>query len=840
MEYRFFIRKGSATATQVAVFPIWKDDISLEYEKESGQMFHRAQLSGSIDLCRADYDKVMNESFGTVFFFEIEKSVDRGATWSRYWMGRFTLADCLVNVDNKKLTVKPTVYDVYTDILEGLEKEYDLIKLTPAMQRILIRKRPCLQLYDEGDEIISCIVGNLSFEQDVNVPDEDNVEDYLRNRCHFSVISSFAEFNFTDIASGYENDFALPFSGLLNGDGSIFRNTTDTYYLRYFEYRNSLPDYQYEYFNGIEIFRTGDQPIGANVKWRFKQSWIGPINSGYPALPEDITFESLVSGVANMEAVRNSNTVYGRIVCNVENFGTQATKELHTDDLVTYNRNYRRAIGQVVTIYESQRTSNDPTEWGRTDAGTYFLPPDDYYVYVPVGRSKWVNTSLWYRLDNDFINIETIGSYAYMLNDAYPIHSAISVLLNEIGSSVTFSNTTQYSSFLYSGDDAIGGRDNRLFITPKTNITAGEYQTPAQKGMITLKEIFEMLRDTYKCYWFVDANGRLRIEHVQWFMNGGSYSGSPSVGIDMTALTNKRNGKPWSYDTNMYQFEKSEMPERYQFGWMDDVTDLFMGTPINMISPYVEKGKVENIDVKAFTSDVDFMMLNPSGISQDGFALLNVEKANAVIGGQYYYTDGVDGQIFSVASYVWDKTCEIKIGIQGTGTLTLVRWYGDRAEDSSIVFSLPLGTNPVTVSLQMPEGVTGISFKASNYATVTMYSLTVQSDNDTVQLPIISVDINGIYRRMQNGNLSFWRLQDPYWFYDMPAKYIEVHGTTHNVKSVGSISRKKKQTISIPVGDTEPDMNQLVKTGLGDGQIQQASIRLTTRMAKTQLRYDTE
>jgi hypothetical protein len=49
----------------------------------------------------------------------------------------------------------------------------------------------------------------------------------------------------------------------------------------------------------------------------------------------------------------------------------------------------------------------------------------------------------------------------------------------------------------------------------------------------------------------------------------------------------------------------------------------------------------------------------------------------------------------------------------------------------------------------------------------------------------------------------------------------------------------KEQKIDIPVGSVEPNMQLLVRTGIGVGEIKNMSIKLASRMAKTTLRYDT-
>lgn len=839
LKYKFYIRKNQQTATATEIHPVWKDDLSMDYAMESQQWFHRKQLSGSIDLLGSDYDLIMAENFGTQFFLEIRTSAD-GTNWNSYWMGRFTLTDCVVNVDDKILTVKANVVDRYSAILDGMEKEFDLIKLKPAIERLVIRKRPCLQVYYEGDSVVSCVYGNLSFEQDASMNSTGDAGEFLRDRCHFDKISSYCEINFTQVASGQEAYFSTPFTGSITASGSRLTNSSNMYYLEYFKQIVVEPvvggNDVYHYQNGFIIKKTSDD----TSMWKFEQEYstLTPGDWNYLELPVEMTFEAMSgNSLGNMQAVRTSPTVWARLVCNVENLGGTETYPLYNDDLVGFNRNYTRAKGIVVGTQQSTRTSQTPTEWGRADNGEYFLPPDDNSHWFPIGRSRWVNSSIWFSPSADFEKFELMGTYQYLLNDVYPLHACINALLGEVAPDITFGNSTTYSAFLYSGSDAIAHRDNRLFLTPKSNITAGEYQTPAQKGMITLKQVLEMLRDTYKCYWFIDDSNRLRIEHVQWFINGGTYTPTtPQIGVDLTALINKRNGKSWAYGTNRYDFEKMNMPERYEFEWMDEVTDIFKGNPIDIVSPYVERGKVETIGLSAFDSDVDFMLLNPSAISKEGFALMTSEPAIAISQGTFQVQSGSDYPILPIAAYTQGKTCTLQLSCMGVGTMKLMWWYGNRKEDANVSISVDSSFISWNYTIVPPEGVTAISFESSAAATVIVSSLTVNNGNPR-QVPMVSAVMDGVTYTMQNGMLSFFMLQNPYWLYDMPAKRVKLNGS---VALAVSVQRNKKQTVNIPLGDTEPNITELVKTGLGNGQVQSMSIKMTSRMAKTQLRYDTE
>lgn len=727
-KYKFLIRKGSQSATATEIHPVWKDDLSLEYQKESQQQFFRAQLSGSIDLIREDYDYVMNEPFGTVFYFDIQIS-DNGASYTHYWRGKFTLTDCKVNVDDKTITVKPEVRDMYTDILAGMEKEFDLIKLTPVIDRVMLQKRPCIQIFNRESETVMCVCGNLSFEQEASLPTE-NIAQFLVDTCHFYPISAEIEISIPDPPFGYESAFITPFTGTLDPEGATFTNDEGVFVMDYWV----TPLAGIGFIHGLNVVSVSQ----GDTRWK----WQEVVPYEISPLPSTILFEANTSQTVDMYGTTTDMGLYSRIVLNMERYAGEKAYPIAGNDILPYNRNYQYAFAYNAQnlITSSSNAQASPTEYGRRQSdGMYYLPPGSPDEYIPIGKNLWGNLSTWIQKTNAYQVIDQNGTTTFPLNDAFPLWSCISVILQQIAPSITFGASSQYSQFLC-GDDPIQHRNNTLYITPKSNITNGEYETPAQKAPCTLKDILTMLKNVYKCYWFIeniDGAFCLRIEHISFFMNGGAYNTSPSVGINLNTMLNKRNGKPWAFGLNTYEYEKPDMPERYQFGWMDEVTDEFKGQPIEVNSNFVQEGKIEEITVANFTSDLDYMMLNPSAISQDGFALMNV---------------------FGAANYYYVPT---------------------------------------------------VTFYASTYSW-----------------------------RAQNGWLSFHALQWAYLLYDMPARDLTVEGDPYAQAS--SVQKGKKQTVTFPLGLTDPNLMQLVATGLGNGQINQLSIRLTSRMAKVQLRYDTE
>ena len=112
----------------------------------------------------------------------------------------------------------------------------------------------------------------------------------------------------------------------------------------------------------------------------------------------------------------------------------------------------------------------------------------------------------------------------------------------------------------------------------------------------------------------------------------------------------------------------------------------------------------------------------------------------------------------------------------------------------------------------------------------------VRDSNNNLVLPYRTFSAQGVDFVLQNYILSFYYLQPTYYVYDLPARRVEINGSSMNAYGV---ERKKKQTVTYPSID-DPDPMKLVKTPIGSGQINKISITLHSRMNKVTLMYDTE
>lgn len=731
-KYRFFLKIGE-DGTRQPVCPNYKDDLTLDYELETNQRFYRAKLSGKINFVRADYDIINNAPFDSEFFLYIVKNDDWGQTYKQYYKAKFMKTDCTFNDDDKLVTVQPETIDQYNDVLAGLEKEYNLIELAPQIEFLTIRKRPLIQIYSPGDSIVSCFLGGTNWEQDVNVTTDQKA---LIGTYHFALCNILKEIYITP-----NNGSPAIISGLYTGR-MVTGSSVDTFQGKLY------PELNVNYYIYIAQKRVGGLPIGAVAVEIRKQSddtamfrYTKTSTSPFDTLEFDLTAVEGSGAKGKMHASMKSYNIYARYLLDVEKIDNLNTYPLPSEDIVDNNRNYRRVIGYAIDVaFISNNFSDTPTEWGLADNGKYFAPPYSIYgqKFYPIARSTWRYASLWFGFYlMDWI-LEENARKAYTLRDAFTLSSCINVLLKEFAPGITHEATPEYSQFLYNTNNPISGQSFKLLISQKSNIINGEYKTPAQKAPITLQQIMTMLRDIYKCYWYIE-DGKFKIEQVSWFRNGGSYGYNPIIDYDLTQLENVRNGKKITFATSEYSFDKVEMPERYQFEWMDDVTTPFEGLPIEITSKYVTAGKIEEINISNFTSDIDLMLLNPGAISSDGFAL---------------------------------------------------------------------------------------------FAAVT------PSGGGQLELPFTKQTVDGVEYFLQNGYLAFINIQPTYWVYDMPARNFKINNSLDY--AMGGLERKKKQTLNFPAGTTDPNPMQLVKTYIGNGQVDKLSVNLCSRNIKATLKYDTE
>lgn len=816
------------------VSPTYKDDLAKDYALEPQQRFYRADLSGALKFMKDDFDWIMSQPFETEFLVLIEKSNDGGLTWTNYYTGVFFQADCTIDLDIKKIEVKLDTKDQYNEVLAGLEKEYDLLKLAPAKTPLTIQKRPLIQLYIPGDSVVSCFLGGNSWEQDVYEAITDT--NALVNTYYFALASTLQKCLVTgsgmtpDVLGEFVNEFV--FSYVASDQKWYGRN--QTYYVKYSLNGDPGPR-GYPYI--FELIRSSDSVVlfRSGTYWSVSKDPIG----------NELTLNAVSGSGATGSITIYCSTmkVYMRYLLDVETISGLNTYAIPANDIVENNRNYKRAIGYAIDCATiSNRVSDSPTKYGISDDGKYFTMPYTPWgaKFYPIARSTWGYSSIWFAFEAFDWILEEEGRKSYTMKDSMMISEAIRVLLNIIDPTITHDGTSDYSQFLYGTTNPITYGAFRIMITQKSNILAGEYDQPAQKAPITLSAILAMLRDTMKVYWYIEDN-KFKLEHISWFKNGGAYSGTPVTSFDLTTLIQQKNKKPWGFISSKYSYDKVDMAERYEFGWMDDVTEGFAGYPIEINSKYVQRGKIENVNISAFTSDIDYMLLNPGSISQDGFALFgavmidtNLFDPNAGDVSLDTYLNKTTGATIPLSN--WNTTGFIAIepnSFYSFNTWNYLVWY-----DSSKNYITGTDSNDSPGNTkQAPSNAAYLRISVPLATWATLKIVYGQSITGYLGLPYITRTIDGAELRLQNGLMSFIYLHPNFWTYDLPAMDVTINEDPYTW--VQGIERKKKQKVAFPSLD-DPNPLQLIKTYLGDGQIEKLSINLQSRMNDIELKYDTE
>lgn len=710
---------AGAAEESVSVYPRF-NDVTFDYEREQGEIFYRKTFNGEVTFVGADYDLIANAPYATRFVLRITRWYPDGTT-TQLSLSEFYKTDCEFDMDKRNVTVSPKEIDRYQRVLDALDKECNIKDLLPEMTNLTIYKRPLIQIYVLGDDVLQSYTAGTTFEQDSGIMDESELEQY-----HFmdnglmvalrAVMGSDPEGSSPNVAGVYVGTGKVGYNFRLDG----INNTN--YYVQFFPLSNSAVRISIYNSSGTELFYGEGGEAAPSI-------WCNAVEG---------------SGATGRVWVR---FVYYRVYARMLHNKAEEGYPLAEDD-VSSNPNYKRVSGIDISnnMRWSTRTSATPTEYGKTAGGAYYMPPYGPSVtFYPVSITQWPDKShygfylsIWFAYNSVITALDSQYRVAQVVAVAYQMTDVIKALIEANGLGVTFDSTSDYSLILFGNtttSNVLGGRSITPFLVAKANIINGDYRKVYPEPSITLGQIFSMLKNTMQIYWYLDGS-KIRLEHRRYFDNGLRYSGAPAVGYDLTELMCPRSFRSWASGRNQYKYDKKEMPERYQFGWMDKVTKPFSGYPIVVNSDAVEGGLIEEVTVENFTSDIDYMLTNPSGVSEDGFAII------------------------------------------------------------------------------------GAILSGSNYLT-----------------PIVSQTTDNVAYNMQNGLMSYIYLHPIYWLDDMPAESLTINNAPYMAHSV---KRTKRQEIDFPSNNYEVDEYELIKTEMGEGQIDKLSVSLTSGFVNAEILHEND
>ena len=519
----------------------------------------------------------------------------------------------------------------------------------------------------------------------------------------------------------------------------------------------------------------------------------------------------------------------------------------------------RSYTGDDLFLAVSRNTSETPNGYRmvpETD-GVYFAPPDPTGDWHPVGEDNWEYCSLWYYVEpsvnGGLLNPLNIGTARWGL--CWTIGCCISHLVDRISNhKVVFNESATCSEFLYGVVNPVeNGEQFSWLVTQKSNVMSpsGDGATRCE---VTLNWFFELLRNAFNCYWWLDKmnDGRylMRIEHVKYFRRGGQYSGTRPYQVDLTEVKPLRNfprdgqaAKRLSDQTNRYSFNLQDMVQRYTFSWQGEGgSDEFKGWPMLFKAGWIEDGTSEDHQVDNIFADLNWLTLNSgtsteSSQNRDGLFIFAGYQA---FDGQWAENAAPLAQelVLAEGSRIWiDMTLVVTAPVGQTMTLVdcansicqSVATYSGTGEMQTlhITYSATGGT----------DNVVKVNFGA-NYGDVIIHRVHSNTGN-VYAVPNTESFLNpGIM--LQNGPLAWPSLQNRYLHYDVPAVRWAFDSDDYDAADFsnvnGTVKLVKRQTVGVvPFREGDPEANRGVNTGLGVGVIETATVNLGSRNVEFEL-----
>ena len=620
-EYRFV---ALINGEELNLHPVYDDELSKSIERAQGRNHFTESLSGSLTFVRDEYDLIAGLSIETEVPLTIFVIYPGQSTQEVFFRGKFAKTDCSFDADNRLVTVSLQSNSATKKVLDGLNREYNLVDIAPVTSAVRYTLQPILQVYIAGSSYVNNYVNGTNAEVPVLRPTGSGspyAETELTDTYKFSitgignrVIVPYFDTMPVDVSGTYESDPVL---------AGLFIRQDGAYRLQRISNRWRIRDES----TGTDIYQSDVLPFGEGI---FPgQGFEGnDLEKGKPLRPV---------GIGGPDIFPFRVKIYSRLISPVETLNGVTGELLPDEDIAPSGSAYRYVIPEadVPSIILSSNASTEPTRWGKyaDDAvglsGQYFAEPTEaapagsYAKPFPISPTQWKYFSMWFYYPDDLAgsygNAQVIG-----INDGYQLHDAINALLQQFAPNVSYGNTAEYSDFFYGSNNPVRGTRKYPVIIPKSNVIIGEYDRAATRAEIRLSDVFEMLLNLYNCDWYVDSENRLRIEHLSFFEAGGTYSGT-QVGADFTTLIEPQSSLPWMHRTNKWEYLKEEIPARLEFGYMDKSSRAFEGYPIEVRSAFAQGSNVEERNISKFTCDIDYINSNPNEINPDGFVLIDAE-----------------------------------------------------------------------------------------------------------------------------------------------------------------------------------------------------------------------
>jgi hypothetical protein len=261
-------------------------------------------------------------------------------------------------------------------------------------------------------------------------------------------------------------------------------------------------------------------------------------------------------------------------------------------------------------------TSSNITPPGpQLPTGPWVVNPVEYSP----GVFKWVRpigggSATTYILSTvgSMIITETLSAFG---GEMVPLNGCIT-LKGVLEYFATFFKLTYQSSFFNDNPCPVGG-DTLVYTMLQQISNLRDTVEVATKGIMTLKDLLEWIRDTFNAYLYIDSVGDFRIEHRRYFDYGLSYAYTHTIELDITATwpdnTLHLNQYEWS-EPELFRFEKLDFAHNYLVDWVEARIEY------KQLSIYGEETDTKSVE---WSSDIISMYEQRNDLPSKGWVLLD-------------------------------------------------------------------------------------------------------------------------------------------------------------------------------------------------------------------------
>ena len=265
------------------------------------------------------------------------------------------------------------------------------------------------------------------------------------------------------------------------------------------------------------------------------------------------------------------------------------------------------------TTFPSNETGDTTDTWDK------FL----FYDYDPCSGIEW--SVRWFKqtapikVNENWVYDEANNNYYRTAGNASGsidlnargmlLTDAIEAVIQSIDSNLEYE-----SNFFQDDENYVTGTNpnplKHLVLYQKSDIKTTT--DPATKGLVSFGELMTLLSDMFNVDWFIDDDGKFRIEHYSYF--------AKTVDVDLTA-----DYTDYVKYKNKYSYDRQNMPSREHFEWMESSGEDFIGLDIvyDMAATGNKYRDSQKDRVLRVTTDMPYAWGNQGEISNEGWVMLS-------------------------------------------------------------------------------------------------------------------------------------------------------------------------------------------------------------------------